>query len=85
MSQRPPRAVGSRERSRPRSTAPSIFEAIADAEASHYLRNRDLPGLIALWPKELADQSREGTLVVLAKLRRALRAERRRARRTLEL
>ena len=42
-------------------------------------RARDLPRLIALWPHELADQSAEGSLLILSKLRRALRAERRRA------
>ena len=41
-------------------------------------RARDLPRLIALWPHELADQSAEGSLLILSKLRRALRAERRR-------
>jgi len=40
---------------------------------------RDLPRLIALWPHELADQTPEGSLLILSKLRRALRAERRRA------
>ena len=47
--------------------------------AGSYLRARDLPRLIALWPHELADQSSEGSLLILSKLRRALRAERRRA------
>ncbi len=37
------------------------------------------PRLIALWPHELADQSPDGSLLILSKLRRALRAERRRA------
>jgi hypothetical protein len=43
------------------------------------LRARDLPRLIALWPHELADQSSEGSLLILSKLRRSLRDERRRA------
>ena len=38
----------------------------------------ELPRLIALWPHELADQSPEGILLILSKLRRALSAERRR-------
>jgi hypothetical protein len=38
----------------------------------------NLPRLIPLWPHELEDESHEGGLLVLAKLRRALRAERRR-------
>jgi hypothetical protein len=43
------------------------------------LRGRDLPKLIALWPHEIDDQSPEGRRRILAKLRSALRAERRRA------
>ena len=43
------------------------------------LRARDLPRLIALWPQELEDQTSEGSLLILSKLRRALRAERRHA------
>lgn len=54
-----------------------VFATMADAGARIYLRVRDLPKLIALWPCELADETPEGSLRVLAKLRRALRAERR--------
>jgi Family of unknown function (DUF6477) len=61
------------------STAKRIFGTMAAAGAEAYLRSRDLPRLIALWPHELDDQTPEGGLHVLAKLRRALRAERRRA------
>lgn len=43
-----------------------------------YDRTRDLPGLIAVWPAELVDMSDEGRRRLIAKLRRALRAERRR-------
>jgi hypothetical protein len=56
-----------------------IFGTMVDAGSGCYLRARDLPRLIALWPHELADQSPEGSLLILSKLRRALRAERRRA------
>ena len=52
---------------------------MVDAGSGCYLRARDLPSLIALWPHELADESPEGSLLILSKLRRALRAERRRA------
>ena len=55
-----------------------IFGTMVDAGSGCYLRTRDLPRLIALWPHELADQSPEGSLLILSKLRRALRAERRR-------
>ena len=65
--------------SQPNPDASRIFGTMADAGAGCYLRARDLPRLIALWPHELADQSPEGSLLILSKLRRALRAERRRA------
>jgi len=64
----------------PGAPTPDIFMAMVEVEARAYVRDRDLPGLIALWPRELADQSPEGSLLILSKLRRALRAERRRAR-----
>lgn len=69
------RARGARERS----TAKRIFGTKVAAGAAAYSRARDLPKLIALWPHELDDHSPGGSLNVLAKLRRALRAERRRA------
>ena len=52
---------------------------MAEAGAAAYLRARDLPKLIALWQHKLDDHSPEGRRRVLAKLRSALRAERRRA------
>lgn len=61
------------------SAAERIFGPIAEAGAAVYSRARDLPRLIALWPHELEDESLEGRRIILAKLRRALRAERRRA------
>lgn len=39
---------------------------------------RDLPRLVALWPREAHDKSIEGALRIIAKLRQAMRAERRR-------
>jgi hypothetical protein len=56
-----------------------MFGPAAADGVSAYVRPRDLPRLIPLWPHELDDQSSEGRLRVLMKLRRALRAERRRA------
>ncbi len=64
---------------RERPGATRIFGTMAAAGACVYSRARDLPRLIALWPHELADESLEGCRYVLTKLRRALRAERRRA------
>ncbi len=43
-----------------------------------YDRERDLPKLVALWPAEVADRSKVGRMLLLSKLRRALRAERQR-------
>ncbi len=65
--------------SEPHPDASRIFGTMVDAGSGCYLRARDLPRLVALWPHELADQSPEGSLLILSKLRRALRAERRRA------
>lgn len=59
---------------------PNVFDRMAAAGASRYCRSRELPGLVALWPHELADVTANGRLQILSKLRRALRAERRRAR-----
>jgi Family of unknown function (DUF6477) len=56
-----------------------VFGPIAEAGAAAYARARDLPKLIALWPHELDDESQEGCRRILAKLRSAFRAERRRA------
>ena len=61
------------------STAKRVFGATAEAGGDAYARARDLPRLVALWPQELEDQSLEGRLRILAQIRRALRAERRRA------
>lgn len=57
-----------------------IYAAMAHAGAKAYRRKRDLPGLVPLWPYELADESVEGIRRILTKLAKALRAERRRAR-----
>ncbi len=43
-----------------------------------YNRSTDLPGLLPLWPEELADASVAGRTKLLQMLQRALRAERQR-------
>jgi hypothetical protein len=43
-----------------------------------YDRQTELPRVLPLWPHELNDESADGRWRVLGKLRRALRAERRR-------
>ena len=79
MLERPRRNERKPRTARAASTARRVFGPIAEAGAAAYARARDLPKLIALWPHELDDQSPEGCRRILAKLRRALRAERRRA------
>jgi hypothetical protein len=51
----------------------------ARAGARSYLRSRDLPKLLALWPHELEDESEAGRRRIIGRLMRALRTERRRA------
>jgi hypothetical protein len=65
-------------RRREHAKAECVFATMAASGAKSYVRARDLPKLIALWPHELADESAEGSRLVLGKLQRALRAERRR-------
>jgi hypothetical protein len=48
------------------------------ARTGLYCRSRDLPRLIAVWPEEIADATTAGQERLIAKLRRALREERRR-------
>jgi hypothetical protein len=71
--------------SSPRRPPPATLGSRSAAEARpeparrlRYERHRDLPGLIAVWPTELRDTSLAARQRLLAKLRRALRAERRR-------
>ena len=77
--ERPLRGGRERREARKESIAKRVFGPMAEAGAEVYLRPRDLPKLIALWPHELGDHSLEGCRRVIAKLRRALKAERRRA------
>ena len=60
-----------------RSNGRGALRAMAEAGSNSYARA--LPKLLGLWPSELADESAEGSLAIIAKLRRALAAERRRA------
>ena len=52
--------------SEPSPDSSRIFGTMVDAGSGCYLRARDLPRLIALWPHELADQSPEGSLLILS-------------------
>lgn len=77
-SQRAKVEIKTRKPLREASASQKAFGPMIDAGASAYLRTRDLPKLIALWPRELGDFTEPGQLKLLAKLRSALRAERRR-------
>ena len=57
------------------SQAPSTAPFRDDGE-----RIAELSKLLAMWPSELSDTSRQGRLKVLAKIERAIRDERRRGR-----
>jgi hypothetical protein len=72
-----PRAA---RRSIPRCEQPVEDNACSnsDAPAAGYVRARDLPKLVPLWPSEIEALSRAEHARLLAKLRRALRAERQR-------
>jgi hypothetical protein len=45
-----------------------IYATMARAGARYYVRPRDLPKLIALWPYELEDASEAGGLRIIATL-----------------
>lgn len=56
----------------------SRFSKAPRCGALDYDRERHLPALIACWPEEIRDMSAEGTARIVAALKKALRAERRR-------
>lgn len=58
--------------------APSGRIRALRAPRAEYDRRTALAKVLALWPHEIEDESREGRARILAKLRRALRAERQR-------
>jgi hypothetical protein len=52
--------------------------AAGGASPAAYDRRTELPRILSLWPAQLADDSPRGRRLILARLRRALKAERRR-------
>ena len=56
----------------------SLIDRMIQGDAKRYVRERDLPRLLALWDWELEDFSIEGRRNIVAKLERACLAERRR-------
>ncbi len=71
-------APGSHSASSPAPRKVMSWQARAVCGAKAYQRMRDLPRLLPLWPWEIADDSIKGTRRIVAALRKALRAERRR-------
>lgn len=59
--------------------ANEIFSAAIAAGIAAYDRSRDLPRLLSVWPHEVGDCSDSARLNLLERLRRALRAQKRRA------
>lgn len=60
--------------------AREAIQRVLRAGAKHYDRNRDLPALTGFYPRELAEDTIARSEAILARLARALRAERKRAR-----
>lgn len=57
-----------------------VSRPLREDPAAQDKRNRELARLLPLWPSEIADTSLEGRRRLVAKLERALKAERRRGR-----
>lgn len=51
-------------------------QPVTPGKRNGYLRSRDLPLLLPMWPADIADMSPAGRVRIVAMLRRALRAER---------
>jgi len=64
----------------PEARAADAVRAIVRRGAQMYVRQRDLPRILPIGPEELADETREACKRILARLARALRAERNRGR-----
>ncbi|MEX0853394.1 MAG: DUF6477 family protein [Bauldia sp.] len=60
--------------------AAGALEAVIRAGTEAYDRRRHLPRLLPAWPAELTDESIAGRRLIVARLARALRAERSRGR-----
>jgi hypothetical protein len=55
-----------------------VWHATPSPREASYDRGRELPRLLPIWPHEIDDTSAAGRTRLVRKLRRALRAERRR-------
>ena len=55
-------------------TSRSVFGTMIDADAAEYIRERDLPKLLALWPKEINNYTFGGTEHIIKRLQEVLRA-----------
>jgi hypothetical protein len=75
---RPPQHCPSLPRWRNPTRGSNCHQGPAAGSPQSYDRRTELPRLLPLWPHELDDESPQGRSRVLAKLLRALRAERQR-------
>lgn len=78
VSEMPTHAKASMKTGRRRSRSAGEGIRTRGAQARSYVRETDLPKLLPLWPSELEVRTPSDHLRLLARLRRALRAERRR-------
>ena len=63
---------------RPPGVVRSTCGSTGHPPSSRYDRARDLPGLLLMWPEEIASDTLEGRTRIIKKLRRVLRQERQR-------
>lgn len=60
----------------PESPISRMFAPLVEQGADNYNRQRDLPKLIAVWPRELEDMSLGGTEAIIAHIKKVLNAVR---------
>ena len=73
------KSKSAKNKSAKKTPANEIFSAAIAAGIAAYDRPRDLPRLLSVWPHEVEDCSDSARLNLLEQLRRALRAQKRRA------
>ncbi len=56
----------------------NTHQRITASQSNNYSRLRDLPALVAMWPKEMEDFTIKGRQHIITMIEKALRSERRR-------